>query len=98
MINGTAMHPRLTVKAIILNLSFYQSFDGPASIPSMANMPLDDITIRNWLWTYMSWSAQSKKNGMRIGESKFSRNNVFLMTHPIEHKSTMLKNSQTNLS
>jgi hypothetical protein len=47
MINGAAMHPRLKIKAIILHLSFYQSFDGPAPIPSMANMPLDDITIRN---------------------------------------------------
>ena len=46
MINGAAMHPRLTGKTIILHLSFYQSFDGPAPIPSMANMPLDDITIR----------------------------------------------------
>ncbi len=46
MINGAAIHPRLTVKTIILHLSFYQSFDGPAPIPSMANMPLDDITIR----------------------------------------------------
>jgi hypothetical protein len=46
MINGAAMHPGLTGKTIILHLSFYQSFDGPAPIPSMANMPLDDITIR----------------------------------------------------
>ena len=45
MINGAAMHPQLTVKTMILHLSFYQSF-GPAPIPSMANMPLDDITIR----------------------------------------------------
>ncbi len=29
----------------IKQLSFYQSFDGPAPIPSMASMPLDDITI-----------------------------------------------------
>jgi hypothetical protein len=46
MINGAAMHPRLTVKTIILHLSFYQSFDGSAPIPSMANMLLDDMTIR----------------------------------------------------
>jgi hypothetical protein len=46
MIKGAAMHPRLTVKTIILHLIFYQSFDGPAPIPSMAIMPLDDITIR----------------------------------------------------
>jgi hypothetical protein len=46
MINGAAMHPRLIVKTIILHLSFYQSFDGPAPILSMANMLLDDITIR----------------------------------------------------
>jgi hypothetical protein len=47
MINGAVMHPQLTVKAIIIHLSFYQSFDGPAPIPSIADMPLDDITIRN---------------------------------------------------
>jgi hypothetical protein len=29
--------------------------------------------------------------GMHIGESKFSRSNVFLTAHPIERKSTMLK-------
>jgi hypothetical protein len=46
MINGAAMHRGLTVKTIILHLSFYQSFDGPAPIPSIANMPLDDLTIR----------------------------------------------------
>jgi hypothetical protein len=47
MMNSAAMHPQLKVKAIIYHLSFYQSIDGPAAIPSMANMPLDDITIRN---------------------------------------------------
>ncbi len=29
------------------HLSFYQSFDGPAPIPSMATIPLDDIMISN---------------------------------------------------
>jgi hypothetical protein len=45
MINGAAMHLQLTVKTVTLHLSFYQSFDGPAPIPSMANMPLENITI-----------------------------------------------------
>ncbi len=39
-----------------------------------------------------------QKNGMHIGESTLSRSNVILTTHPMEHKSTMLKNPQTNLS
>jgi hypothetical protein len=47
MVNGAAMHPQLTVKAIIQHLSFYQSFDGPAPIPSVATMLLDDIAIIN---------------------------------------------------
>ncbi len=54
-------------KAIIQHLSFYQSFDGPAPIPSMATMPLDDIRIINWSETYMSWNAQTKIFGMHVG-------------------------------
>jgi hypothetical protein len=46
MINGAATPPRIAVKTII-NHSFYQSFDGSEPIPSRANMPLDDIMIRN---------------------------------------------------
>jgi hypothetical protein len=46
MINGAAMPPQYAVKPP-QHLSFYQSFDGPEPIPSMANMPLDDITISN---------------------------------------------------
>jgi hypothetical protein len=46
MINGAAMPPQLTVKPSQY-LSFYQSNDDPALIPSVANMPLDDITISN---------------------------------------------------
>jgi hypothetical protein len=42
MIKDAAMPPRLTVKPSYL--SFYQSFDGPASISSVATMLLDDIT------------------------------------------------------
>ncbi len=39
-----------------------------------------------------------QKIGMHIRESKLSRSDVILTTHPIKHKSTMLKNPQTNLS
>jgi hypothetical protein len=46
MINGAAMPPKNAVKPSY-HLSFYQSFDSPEAIPSMANMPLDDITISN---------------------------------------------------
>ncbi len=46
MINGAATPPRLTVKPS-LHLSFYQSIDGPAPIPSVATVPLDDITTSN---------------------------------------------------
>ncbi len=45
MINGAAMPPRITVKSSY-DHRFYQSFDDPEPIPSMANMPLDDITIK----------------------------------------------------
>ncbi len=44
MINGATMQTQITVKPSY-HLSFYQSFDGLAPIPSMANMPFDDITI-----------------------------------------------------
>ncbi len=46
MINGAAMPPKIAVKPS-QHLSFYQSFDGPEPILSMASMPLDDITISN---------------------------------------------------
>jgi hypothetical protein len=46
MINRAAMPLQIAVKPS-KHLSFYQSFDCPESTPSMANMPLDDITISN---------------------------------------------------
>ncbi len=46
MIIKAAMPPGIAVKPSE-HLSFYQSFDGPAPILSMATMPLDDITINN---------------------------------------------------
>jgi hypothetical protein len=46
MINGATMPLRIDIKPS-LHLSFYQSFDGPEPTPSMANMPLDNITISN---------------------------------------------------
>jgi hypothetical protein len=46
MINGAAMPQQFTVKPSS-HLSFYQGFDGPAPILSVATMPLDDIMISN---------------------------------------------------
>jgi hypothetical protein len=46
MINRAAMALQITVKPSS-PLSLYQSFDGPAPIPSVATMLLDDIMISN---------------------------------------------------
>ena len=85
-------------KAIIQHHSFYQSFDGPAPIPSIANMPLDDITIRidfEHTWVEVPSPIRNWHAHWRI---KILQEQCLLTMHPIKCKSTMLKNPQTNLS